>query len=242
MAKSARASLIIFSLFAACSGVKDIPGPAPTVTRAEALEISRAYTQLNWKGTTENVRHGTDADGIRVDTPDVSVNGKYPGSWWRPGTISKGMPYKWGGFDTPRSFTQRLKSDAVNGGMPAAAGDLGSNEKQAGGDAVVSRFAAGVDCSGFVSRCLRLSRPYSTRELSALCAPIKWEELKTGDIILSPGVHVLMFIQWTDEKKNIFLGCECGPLPVWRCGEHRLSRSHLTPLGYRPMRYRGMKD
>ena len=36
-------------------------------------------------------------------------------------------------------------------------------------DAAVSRFAAGVDCSGFVSRCWRLDRPFSTRELPALC-------------------------------------------------------------------------
>ncbi|MFR1411523.1 MAG: hypothetical protein ACLSUW_03965 [Akkermansia sp.] len=37
---------------------------------------------------------------------------------------SIGMPYKWGGFDTPRQFSERLKADAANGG-PAAAGDTG---------------------------------------------------------------------------------------------------------------------
>lgn len=74
---------------------------------------------------------------------------------------------KWGGFDTPRQFAERLKADAANGGAPPRPGTMGTPEKQAAGDAAASRFAAGVDCSGFVSRCWRLSRPFSTRELPA---------------------------------------------------------------------------
>lgn len=61
------------------------------------------------------------------------------------------------------------------------AGDMGTPEKQAAGDAAVSRFAAGVDCSGFVSRCWRLDRPFSTRELPALCTRLpSWEDLPDG--------------------------------------------------------------
>lgn len=73
-----------------------------------------------------------------------------------------------GRFDTPRQFAARLKADTANGGAPAA-GDMGTPEKQAAGDAAARRFAAGVDCSGFISRCRRLDRPFSTRELPALC-------------------------------------------------------------------------
>lgn len=48
-----------------------------------------------------------------------------------------------GRFDTPRQFAARLKADTVNGGAPAAAGDMVTPEKQAAGDAAASRFAAG---------------------------------------------------------------------------------------------------
>ncbi len=234
--------LLIPLLFTACAPLKDIPGPAATVTRAHTLTISRAYTQIVWQGTAENALHATDADGIRVDTPDAGVKDVYPGAWWRVNAKSKGMPYKWGGWDTPNEFLARLKSDGRNGGAPAAARDMGLASKQVGGDAVVSRFAAGVDCSGFISRCWRLHKPHSTRELPALCAPIDWHQLKTGDILIVPGAHVLMFIGWADDKQERFLGCEAGPLPVWRCGEHHFSSAYLQSIGYRPMRYRGIRD
>ena len=195
---------------------------------------------MAWKGSSRNVRHGEDPDGIRIDTPDADAPGGHAGAWWRPGKRSTGMPYKWGGFDTPRQFAARLKADAANGGAPAAAGDMGTAEKQAAGDAAVSRFAAGVDCSGFVSRCWRLDRPFSTRELPALSRPVPWEELRTGDILIAPGRHVLLFIQWVGTAKDRFMGSEAGPLPVWKCGEHVFSRSSLEKNGYLPMRYRGM--
>ncbi|PNC18068.1 hypothetical protein CXU22_05365 [Akkermansia muciniphila] len=226
---------------AACSPcVPEILPPASSVTRREALEISRAYTAMAWKGSSRNIRHGKDPDGIRIDTPDADAPGGHAGAWWRPGKCSTGMPYKWGGFDTPRQFAARLKADAASGGAPAAAGDMGTAEKQAAGDAAVSRFAAGVDCSGFVSRCWRLDRPFSTRELPALSVPIPWEELRTGDILIAPGRHVLLFIQWEGTEKGRFLGSEAGPLPVWKCGEHVFSRPSLEKNDYLPMRYKGM--
>lgn len=236
--------LALCACLAACTpGVPEIPPPASSVTRREALETSRAYTSMTWRGAHRNIRHGMDEDGIRTDTPDISAAGRYAGTWWRPGERSVGMPYKWGGFDTPRQFTERLKADTANGGAPAAAGDMGTSEKQAAGDAAVSRFAAGVDCSGFVSRCWRLERPFSTRELPALCTPLpSWDDLRTGDILIAPGRHVLLFIRWEGTAGSRFLGSEAGPLPAWKCSEHVFSRSMLENSGYRPMRYKGMRD
>ena len=120
---------------------------------------------------------------------------------------------------------------------------MSSPEKQAAGDAAASRFAAGVDCSGFVSRCWRLSRPFSTRELPVLSISLpSWDELKTGDILIAPGRHVLLFIRWEGAEKDRFPGSEAGPLPVWKCAERVFSRPMLENSGYRPMRYRGMRD
>ena len=110
-------------------------------------------------------------------------------------------------------------------------------------DAVRQAIAAGVDCSGFVSRCWRLSRPFSTRELPALSISLpSWDELKTGDILIAPGRHVLLFIRWEGAEKDRFLGSEAAPLPVWKCAERVFSRPMLENSGYRPMRYRGMRD
>ena len=123
-------TLLTFSVcLGACSpGVPEILPPASSVTRREALETSRAYTDMAWKGSSRNVRHGEDPDGIRIDTPDADASGGHAGTWWRPGKRSTGMPYKWGGFDTPRQFAARLKADAGGGGAPAAAGDMGTPE------------------------------------------------------------------------------------------------------------------
>ena len=86
-------------------------------------------------------------------------------------------------------------------------------------------------------------RPFSTRELPALCTRLpSWEDLRTGDILIAPGRHVLLFIQWEGTEKNRFLGSEAGPLPAWKCSEHVFSRAMLENSGYRPMRYRGMRD
>lgn len=187
------------------------------------------------------VRHGEDEDGVRIDTPDADAPGGHAGTWRHLGKRSTGMPYKWGGFDTPRQFAGRLNADTANGGAPAAAGDMVTPEKQAAGDAATSRFAAGVGCSGFVSRCWRLDRPFSTRELPALCTQLpSWEDLRTGDILIVPGRHGLLFIQWEGTEKDRFLGSEAGPLPVWKCAEHVFSRPSLEKSGYLPMRFKGM--
>lgn len=76
--------LLSAALFSCSPPVPDIPPAAPTVTRTEALRTSRAYTNLAWRGTRHNVRHGTDPDGIRIDTPDASVSGAHAGAWWKP--------------------------------------------------------------------------------------------------------------------------------------------------------------
>ncbi len=95
-----------------------------------------------------NILHGPDANGVEVNTPDVSY--KPPSGrdgWWVPGAVNKGIPYKWGGFDDPESFDQGV----ANG---LAAGDAATPAKRKADNAAVSAHAAGVDCSGFVSRCL----------------------------------------------------------------------------------------
>ncbi len=217
----------------------EIPGAAPCVTRAEALSIAYAYTSLTWRGEKRHAQHGKDPDGQQVDTPDALAAQQHGKAfWWKPSKLNRSMPYKWGGFDTPRSFVRRLSQEST-----VYAGDYASAAKIAGGDEAVSRYAAGIDCSGFISRCWRLERPHSTRELGALCDALPSEqEMRPGDIMLCPGVHVVMFLRWVDESKTRFLAIEAGGGIQWNCYSTTYRTAYLRDRGYRPYRYRGMND
>ncbi len=215
-----------------------IPGPAQAVRQEEAVRTAYAYTRMVWHGDARHVLHGKDPDGLRVDTPDAGVAWrKGDAFWWKPDAANTGMPYKWGGFDTPREYLKRLRDDAF-----VAAGDYASEEKVRLNDDAVSRYAAGIDCSGFVSRCWRLGRPYSTRELAALCRPLaSVKDMRPGDIMLRAGVHVIMFLGWHDAEKKYFHAAEAGGIPQWKCYESVYLAEGLKEGGYLPYRYAGMK-
>ena len=147
-----RCLLLVFSLlFAGCTSLPQAGGVS-RVTRAECIAIAESYRSHRWLPAEGNVRHGVDAAGIRVDTPDISYQkpGAVPG-WWRAGAWNTGVPYQWGGFATPEEFDRGLAAGL-------AAGDVYTLEKRRLLDAAVSREATGIDCSGFVSRCWRLPR------------------------------------------------------------------------------------
>ncbi|MDX1680682.1 MAG: hypothetical protein R3242_08125 [Akkermansiaceae bacterium] len=224
-------------LLAACAtGPHAIPGPAARVSRAEAMQIAEAYASLQWAPTEANVLHGPDADGIHVLTPDEGLArlGHIHG-WWKSGKTNTGMPYQWGGFDTPQHFLDKLKQGH-------AAGDIATAEKRRLDDAAVSRHACGIDCSGLVSRCWRLARHTSTDELARLCVPLKsiWM-LQPGDILLKPG-HVLLVQRWDPIRDANVLVYEATLKPKWRV--HRTSKSlrEIEAHGYQPLRYRKMAE
>lgn len=214
------------------------PGGA-TITRAEVIKRAREYTTLRWQGDVRLARHGVDSDGQRIDTPDaLSSRENRAGFWWKRG-VNVGMPYKWGGFDTPQQFLERIASDAE-----VYAGDYASAEKVQRGDDAVSRHAAGVDCSGLVSRCWGLERPYSTRQLPSICEPLKrLSELKAGDILLRPGEHVQIFVRWENEQRTHYRAIEAAGIPEWRCFEIVYPRRAFTTYrGFTPWRYKGIRD
>lgn len=213
------------------------PGGA-TISRAEVLSHARAYTSLVWEGKKQHVLHGTAPDGLRIDTPDaLSAAQQKPGFWWKLGK-NVGMPYKWGGFDTPEQFLERLATEPV-----VFAGDYASADKVRGGDDAVSLYAAGIDCSGLVSRCWGLPRPYSTRELPGICKPLdSLDELRPGDIILRPGEHVQLFVRWEDADHTRYRAIEAAGDPEWRCFEIIYRRETLTASrGFTPWRYLGIR-
>ena len=207
---------------------------APEPTREDALATAYRYTQVEWMPEARHVRHGPDSDGIVVHTPDLSE--KWTGDargWWKPGVAAKGMPYQWGGFDTPESFQEKLAAGKK-------AGDVGDAAKRAMGDAGTSSESCGIDCSGFVSRCWNLPRPVSTRELPEICDRLEsWDELLPGDILLNHQ-HVVLFARWIEPGKMI-AGYEAGPIPMWRVNACGIPTDKLLREGYSPWRYRGFK-
>jgi len=197
--------------------------------------MAHRYTQVEWMPESRHVRHGPDSAGIMVHTPDLSVswNGDRRG-WWKPGVPARGMPYQWGGFDTPESFLSKIAAGSK-------AGDVGDAAKRLLGDAGTSAESCGIDCSGFVSRCWKLPRPFSTRELPGICDRLEsWDELRSGDILLNHQ-HVLLFARWIVPGKMIG-AYEAGPIPDWRVHACGIPKDKLLKEGYAPWRYRGLED
>ncbi len=211
------------------------PTAPSQVTPSEALAIAQAYAKHNWKPFARNILHGKDPFGIQVDTPDA---GYHPPSgrvgWWVPGEVNEGIPYKWGGFDDPNSF-----DESVAAGL--AAGDVSTPEKRAADNAAVSNRAAGVDCSGFVSRCLKLPRVYDSAQLPALCDPLpRTADLQPGDLLNIPHRHVMLVAGWSRPDHSWILFYETGGIPQWKPMLKEAPLDALLALGYQPLRYRGM--
>jgi len=217
---------------ASCANPYTIPGPAATVTRDEAVSIARVYHALKWSPTEANVLHGRDPDGILVHTPDISLRQHgHNNGWWRPGQVMTGMPYQWGGFDTPLQFLEDLRQGQ-------AAGDIATYQKRQLDDAGTSRYACGIDCSGLVSRCWRLPRHYSTDELAQICEPVEslWQ-LLPGDILLKRG-HVLLVRCWDPARDGHVFAYEATMYPLWKVNLGSIPIEKLEEHHYRLWRYR----
>jgi hypothetical protein len=200
-------------------------------TRTQALATAAALAGHRWQPTARNVRHGPDAAGIVVHTPDRSTGNA---DLWQPGQPSTGLPYKWGGFDTIESFERGVRAGK-------AAGDLYSAEKRRRGGAAVSAGAVGLDCSGFISRCWRLGEKQSTSSLPVLCVRLRsLGELRAGDVLNQPGGHVVLFVRWLDDRRARFLCYEAEPFSRVRASER--NAVEMLAAGYAPLRYRKMRD
>ena len=226
---AASIAVLLHSCISSSQRAASIPGPASHVQSKDALAIAQTYARMKWTPRSENIRHGRDGRGIEIHTPDQTLTqfGNSRGSW-TPGVEQIGMPYQWGGFDTPKSFAKSISRGE-------AAGDIATAYKRAGGDQAVSEEACGIDCSGFISRCWRLNRPYSTAQLPAITHPISWEKLLPGDILLNDR-HVLLFAGW-QQPGSVILAYEAGPYPAWKVAANAIPTELLFRQNYQPRRY-----
>lgn len=232
------ASVLALSLIG-CSTPRALPEAStyPIVSRQECLLIAEAYRTHAWTGSAANIMHGLDSRGIRVDTPDSTYQkpGAIPG-WWRTGVPNQGVPYQWGGFSTLAEFDAGLRAGK-------AAGDVYTSDKRRLLDDGVSDQAVGIDCSGFISRCWKLPRSFSTRELAGLCTEVpSWSDLKPGDILNTYNAHCLLFAGWEDAEQKVLAAYETGSPPDWKVVAHGIDAKWLRSIGYKPLRYVNMRD
>ncbi|HCX3504811.1 TPA: hypothetical protein OZL71_001263 [Legionella pneumophila] len=90
------------------------------------------------------------------------------------------VSYSWGGFDSVDSFREkitRIKAGNVNTAI-----------------APLPSCTAGVDCSGFISNIWGLKTKWNTSQIFEKTSPIYVEWMKTGDVFVKPGNHVILFV------------------------------------------------
>lgn len=199
--------------------VDSVPAVKDSISRAEIIAIAEGYARHKWRASEQNVLHGLDHSGNRVDTPDSS----YRKGGFVVDAENVGMPYKWGGFSSIGEFDQGIRQGKLAGHLPKK------------GSSPASPQAVGVDCSGLVSRCWDLPRKHSTRSLGNLCYELdSFDELQPGDIINSFDGHVVIFESFVDADRTRVAVYEAGRT---RVEKSVYSVSKLQDEGFKPLRY-----
>lgn len=194
------------------------PQTAPAskgVTRSEALAIADTYVEHIWTCRAENLTNGRiTVGGVEVETP----------SWIQIGQNQK-IPYKWGGFHTLDQYDSGLLSNKY-------AGDIATSG--------VSSAAVGVDCSGYVSRCWKLSSHYATSMMNStpsLFTKISdWNQFLPADALHKVG-HVRLGV--VRNADGSFLAVEAaGSSTGWKVDYRNYTLSNLTD--YTLLKYTGI--
>lgn len=210
-------------------------GFAQSVTRAESLKIAESFVQHRWHSSARNVRHGNDGEGIEVHTPDRDGGRCSPSNeCWVSDAENVGVAYKWGGNDGPKRFSAGIREGK-------AGGDVYTAEKRRRGDKAVSADAVGVDCSGFICHCWKLSARYSTYSLPSICQKLPSPAaLEPADIMNTTNGHVLLFVRWLDSEKKRALFYEAAPFSKTLASERDVNE--MVAAGYQPLRYRHIRS
>lgn len=207
------------------------PLRADGITRSEALKIAESYVGHHWHSSARNVLHGRDSRGIEVHTPDRDGGRGSPlQNCWRIDADNIGVAYKWGGLDTPESFDAGIR-----------AGNVYTSEKRYLDGDGVSQAAVGIDCSGFICRCWKLQKRYSTYSLAQVCQKLpSTAALQPADIMNQSSGHVLLFVKFLDGEKKRAMFYESAPFSKTISSIRDMSE--LARHGYIPMRYRQISE
>jgi len=190
--------------------------PAPKgVTRDEALAIADTYVQHVWNCRAENLTNGRiTVNGIEVETPP----------WIEIGQNQK-IPYKWGGFHTLDQYDSGLLNNKY-------AGDIATSG--------VSSAAVGVDCSGYVSRCWKLTSHYATSMMNSnttLFTKVSdWNQFLPADAIHKVG-HVRLGVARNTDGSILAVEA-AGSGTGWKVDYRNYTLANLSD--YTLLKYTGM--
>ena len=96
------------------------------------------------------------------------------------------------------------------------------------------------DCSGYVSMAWVLGNSETTSSLPNKCMKISKSDLQSGDILLNPGSHTLIFDKWTDSSKTNYWSYEQHPSETHYASIPYPYWSNYDPSSYFPCRYNGV--
>jgi hypothetical protein len=185
----------------------------PITTRAEIIARAKTFAEHTWTCGASNL-HASCSNSYRSD--------------WKPGQVVTGIPYNWGGFDSPKSFDLKIAK-----GLAAGAHSRNG----------VLSCTAGIDCSGFVSYCWGIplsSHVYGTSNMRWIGGKLKsnWvTDLKPGDALNKAGSHVVLFTGYNpDGTINI---CEASGSAA-RVVCHKSTWSRFK--GYIALQYKGLDE
>lgn len=157
----------------------------PPTTREQILDRANGYLAVNWTMRSENFSRSG------IENRCAKTEAKY---WLRPrrfteveiGKTFGPVPYNWGGADTPQGFLARLADGALAGNV-CTCREAQYNQCQV-------NEAAGVDCSGFVSRAWGIAKR-GTSGLAQVATPVsRLQDLRPGDAFNRAGSHVRLLV------------------------------------------------
>lgn len=185
----------------------------PLRTRAEIIACAKSFVEHKWTPERTNL--------------NASCSRRYK-SDWNAGQQVQGVPYRWGGADSPEMFDKKLSQ-----GLAA-----GSHSRYG-----VLSCATGIDCSGFVSFCWGRSRSgheFGTTNLRTIAGKPKdnwFTDLKPGDALVKPGSHVVLFAGYNpDGTINVYEASGGAARVIY----HRTTWSRFK--GYIPLRYKNIDE
>ena len=167
---------------------------APSTTRDQIINKGLEFTNVRWKCPSQN-----------------SWN-PYCGEWssdYIVDSIYKGEPYEWGGFDDTSQFHCNIDSNRLRAGSQKE-NDCIPYDPIRDLEPGDPWWAAGIDCSGLVTRAFGIPVKKSATGLIDYCDSLVggYEYLLRGDVLIKRKRHTYIFDSWS--KNDSMLVIEAG--------------------------------
>lgn len=193
-----------------------------SISRSQIISTAQNYQWHQWYCNKENY------DGSKVANPN----------WWKRPCFIKSyntsyyqVPYCWGGFSSLTGFDSEISQGYAAGNV-----DTSPQHGYVGG-------TAGVDCSGFVSRCWGLASHHSTTQLKSVSISLgnvgDYSLLKQGDILLTSN-HVMLYYTRNANNEYVVYESTTGGYDRVICRGH--TYTNLVNNKYEPWRYKYVTD